>query len=88
MTLEEIIIVPYSWAKHFLSINNEELEPSLKHIFVRLNPGMCIYLNTDGAIHFVSSFFAASGVIRDGKGNWILGYNCFLGRCLVAVAEI
>ncbi|KAK5795627.1 hypothetical protein PVK06_036899 [Gossypium arboreum] len=23
--------------------------------------------------------FKAGGVIRDGKGNWILGYNRFLG---------
>ncbi|XP_017628711.2 F-box protein At3g07870-like [Gossypium arboreum] len=27
------------------------------------------------------------GVIRDGKGNWVLGYNRFLGKCLVVVAE-
>ncbi|MBA0850658.1 hypothetical protein Goshw_003756 [Gossypium schwendimanii] len=27
------------------------------------------------------------GVIRDGKRNWILGYNRFLGKCSVAVAK-
>ncbi|MBA0619102.1 hypothetical protein Godav_028340, partial [Gossypium davidsonii] len=29
-----------------------------------------------------------SGVIRDGKGKWILGYNRFLGKYSVAVAEL
>ncbi|MBA0673623.1 hypothetical protein Goklo_024898, partial [Gossypium klotzschianum] len=28
------------------------------------------------------------GVIRDGKGKWILGYNRFLGKYSVAVAEL
>ncbi|MBA0646393.1 hypothetical protein Goklo_014364, partial [Gossypium klotzschianum] len=28
------------------------------------------------------------GVIRDGKGNWILGYNRFLGKCSVVVAKL
>ncbi|MBA0802814.1 hypothetical protein Gohar_013084, partial [Gossypium harknessii] len=49
---------------------------------------MCFFLNTGGAVNFVSGFFAAGGVIRDGKGNWVLGYNCFLGKCLVAVVEL
>ncbi|MBA0818810.1 hypothetical protein Gohar_025536, partial [Gossypium harknessii] len=28
------------------------------------------------------------GVIRYGKGKWILGYNHFLGKYSVAVAEL
>ncbi|MBA0874379.1 hypothetical protein Goshw_015778 [Gossypium schwendimanii] len=28
------------------------------------------------------------GVIHDEKGTWILGYNRFLGKCSVAVAEL
>ncbi|MBA0671671.1 hypothetical protein Goklo_025482, partial [Gossypium klotzschianum] len=28
------------------------------------------------------------GVIRGGKGKWILGYNQSLGNCLVAVAKL
>ncbi|MBA0737068.1 hypothetical protein Gogos_010548, partial [Gossypium gossypioides] len=28
------------------------------------------------------------GVIRDGKGNWILGYNHFLGKRSVIVAKL
>ncbi|MBA0824573.1 hypothetical protein Goarm_021233 [Gossypium armourianum] len=29
----------------------------------------------------------SGGVIRDGKRNWILGYNRFLGKCSVTVAK-
>ncbi|MBA0669835.1 hypothetical protein Goklo_024676 [Gossypium klotzschianum] len=49
---------------------------------------MFFYLNTDGAVHSVFGFSIASGVIRDGKGKWILGYNQSLGKCSVAVAEL
>lgn len=49
---------------------------------------MCFFLNTDGVVHSVSSLFAAGGVIRNEKGNWIMGYNCFLGKCTVSVAEL
>ncbi|MBA0612890.1 hypothetical protein Godav_013436 [Gossypium davidsonii] len=38
---------------------------------------MCVFLNTDGAVHSVSGFSAAGGVIRNSEGKWILGYNCF-----------
>ncbi|MBA0576217.1 hypothetical protein Golob_025086, partial [Gossypium lobatum] len=36
----------------------------------------------------MSSFSTIGGVIRDGKGKWILGNNRFLGKCSVAVAEL
>ncbi|KAG8496150.1 hypothetical protein CXB51_009411 [Gossypium anomalum] len=49
---------------------------------------MCFYFNTDGATHSVSGFSAARGVIYDGKGQWILGYNRHLGKCTTAVAEL
>ncbi|MBA0560534.1 hypothetical protein Golob_017423 [Gossypium lobatum] len=49
---------------------------------------MCFSLNTGGAVNSVSGFFAAGGVIHDGKGNWVLGYNRFLGKCSVAIVEL
>ncbi|KAK5844957.1 hypothetical protein PVK06_001104 [Gossypium arboreum] len=49
---------------------------------------MCFYLNTDGATHSVSGFSATGGVIYDGKGQWILGYNRHLGKCTAVVAEL
>ncbi|MBA0671670.1 hypothetical protein Goklo_025482, partial [Gossypium klotzschianum] len=55
---------------------------------VHQNLGTCFYLNTDGVVHSVSGFSTAGGVIRGGKGKWILGYNQSLGNCLVAVAKL
>ncbi|KAH1057553.1 hypothetical protein J1N35_035618 [Gossypium stocksii] len=40
------------------------------------------------AMHVKDIFSAASGVIRNSKREWILGYNCFLGKCLIATAEL
>ncbi|MBA0881645.1 hypothetical protein Goshw_012065 [Gossypium schwendimanii] len=57
-----------------------------KNTSVYHNSSMCVYLNTDSAVHSVSGFSAAGGVIRDGKRKWILGYNHFVEKCLVAVA--
>ncbi|MBA0833240.1 hypothetical protein Goarm_017566 [Gossypium armourianum] len=41
---------------------------------------MCVFLNTDGAVHYVSAFSAAGGVICNSKGKWILGYNRIFGK--------
>ncbi|MBA0788548.1 hypothetical protein Gotri_026056 [Gossypium trilobum] len=49
---------------------------------------MCFSLNTDDVVHSGSSLSAASGVIRDGKGNWILGYNRYLGKCSTFFVEL
>ncbi|MBA0636872.1 hypothetical protein Godav_005412 [Gossypium davidsonii] len=49
---------------------------------------MCVFLNTDGVVYSMSGFAASGGVTRKSKGKWILGYNRFLGKCSVAVAEL
>ncbi|MBA0748199.1 hypothetical protein Gogos_005046 [Gossypium gossypioides] len=63
-----------------------DLQP--KQFPIRQNSGMYVVLNTDGAVHSVSSLFAAGGVIRNNKGEWILGYNRFLEKCFVATTEL
>ncbi|MBA0755232.1 hypothetical protein Gogos_021881, partial [Gossypium gossypioides] len=49
---------------------------------------MHFFLNTNESVQIVSGFSSASGMIRDGKGKWILGYNHFLGKCSIFVAEL
>ncbi|MBA0663599.1 hypothetical protein Goklo_003704 [Gossypium klotzschianum] len=49
---------------------------------------MCFSLNIDGAVNSGSGFSVVGGVICDGKGNWVLGYNRFLGKCSVIVVEL
>lgn len=88
MNPREIIKGSYSWAKQFISIHNEGLEISTQQTFEHPKLGMCFYLNIDGVVHSSFGFSTSGGVIRDGKGDWIMGYNRFLGKCSVVVAEL
>ncbi|KAH1105904.1 hypothetical protein J1N35_009672 [Gossypium stocksii] len=63
------------------------VEESL-YLYTPANLCMCLYLNTDGAVQTNTGLSAAGGVIRDGMRKWILGYNRFLGKCFVFVAEM
>ncbi|MBA0868542.1 hypothetical protein Goshw_015355 [Gossypium schwendimanii] len=36
----------------------------------------------------MSGLSAVGGVLRNNKGEWILGYNRFLGKCFAATAEL
>ncbi|KAH1107514.1 hypothetical protein J1N35_011282 [Gossypium stocksii] len=47
-----------------------------------------VLLFSDGAIAKDSRNASAGGVVRDRNGNWILGYNHFLGRCSPLEAEL
>lgn len=47
-----------------------------------------VYLHVDGAVANSSDQAAVSGVIRDYRGSWILGYNRFLGKCTPFEAEL
>ncbi|MBA0559227.1 hypothetical protein Golob_016203, partial [Gossypium lobatum] len=46
------------------------------------------FLNIDGAVQVRSRSAAAGGVMRNENGGWILGYNKFLGNCLILNAEL
>lgn len=47
---------------------------------------MVFLFNTDGVVNTVSGLSTAGGVLWD--GNWILGYNCFLGMCSIVDAKL
>ncbi|KAH1065143.1 hypothetical protein J1N35_030130 [Gossypium stocksii] len=87
-TTGDITSVSYSWAKHFLFTHNEVSASQPKQSLVRQNSGMCVFLNTDGAVNSTSGSSAVGGVIHNSYGEWILGYNRFLGDCLIATAEL
>ncbi|MBA0753672.1 hypothetical protein Gogos_021161 [Gossypium gossypioides] len=46
------------------------------------------YLNTDGAVQMDSRAAVVGGVLRDKNGEWILGYNKYLGNCSILDAEL
>lgn len=80
---EEVIKISYCWAKHFVSIHNEA-----QHSSDRSKSSTCVYLNTDGTVHYNYDFSAIREEIRDEKWTWILGYNRFLERRTIAIAEL
>ncbi|KAK5824444.1 hypothetical protein PVK06_019218 [Gossypium arboreum] len=47
-----------------------------------------VFLSTDGVVARDSGYAATGGVVRDQDGNWILGYNRFLGLCSPFEAEV
>ncbi|MBA0813112.1 hypothetical protein Gohar_026992, partial [Gossypium harknessii] len=47
-----------------------------------------VYLSTDGAVAKDSDYATTGGVARDRDGNWIVGFNRFLGVCSPFEAEV
>ncbi|KAK5802901.1 hypothetical protein PVK06_030530 [Gossypium arboreum] len=47
-----------------------------------------IFLTTDGAVQIETGNGAASGIIRNANGDWILGYNRHLGKCSIFNAKL
>ncbi|MBA0555368.1 hypothetical protein Golob_025551, partial [Gossypium lobatum] len=41
------------------------------------------YLNTNGSVRFEDDSASVGGIVRDQVGNWIFGFNRFLGSCSV-----
>ncbi|MBA0616518.1 hypothetical protein Godav_016560, partial [Gossypium davidsonii] len=54
-----------------------------------VNPGdTWVFLFTDGAVARDSGYAAIGGVARDRVGDWIMGFNRFLGMCSPFEAEV
>ncbi|MBA0734385.1 hypothetical protein Gogos_018299, partial [Gossypium gossypioides] len=49
--------------------------------------GDWIILHIDGIVKTIEGFAAAGGVARNQNGDWILGFNHYLGDCSVFDAE-
>lgn len=47
-----------------------------------------IFLNTDGAVQVDSRNATVGGVLRDRNGEWIIGYNKYLGKCSILDTEL
>ncbi|MBA0723336.1 hypothetical protein Golax_003920, partial [Gossypium laxum] len=88
MDPNEIIKVSFSWAKHFFSVHTVTTMTNTDLLYSPSIPGTCIYLNVGGVVQMNTGLSIASGVIRDEMGKWILGYNWFLGKSSVFIAEL
>ncbi|KAK5771280.1 hypothetical protein PVK06_047470 [Gossypium arboreum] len=84
----EIIKVSMCWAKHAYPDSKNESSDYTVSPHKEPTSKDWIYLNVDGAISRTSERAAIGGVIRDSKGNWIMGYNRFLGNCSIFDAKL
>lgn len=47
-----------------------------------------VYLNIDGSDRSEVDFVSTGGIVRDKVGNWIFGFNRFLGSCSMFKVEL
>ncbi|MFQ6660982.1 hypothetical protein Gotur_029293 [Gossypium turneri] len=84
----EIIKVSYTWAKQFASFHRKNLTKQQEPRLITLMPDRWIQLCTDGEIKVDSGYAAAGGILRHGNGVWIMGFNRYLGACLIFDIEL
>ncbi|MBA0729618.1 hypothetical protein Golax_022533, partial [Gossypium laxum] len=50
--------------------------------------GIGLYLNIDGSVRLEDGSAAARGIVRNRNGEWVIGFNRFLGSCSVFEAKL
>ncbi|KAA3484791.1 Retrovirus-related Pol polyprotein LINE-1 [Gossypium australe] len=76
----KVVKVSSCWARHYDARigdhnNNQRSNSTIN------SEDTWVYLSTDGAVARDSGYAATGGVARDRDGNWIVGFNLFLGVC-------
>ncbi|MBA0854915.1 hypothetical protein Goshw_006589, partial [Gossypium schwendimanii] len=72
----------------FASFHSDDVSRRNEQISVAQVLESCISLCTDRAVQIVSGNATARGVIRNGNGEWIMGYDRYLGKCSIFDAEL
>ncbi|MBA0811146.1 hypothetical protein Gohar_003075 [Gossypium harknessii] len=72
-SIDEVFKSSLCWVKRFASL---------------VLTGNWIQMYTDGTVKANFGFVTTGGVICDHNGKWILGFNRYLGMCLVLEAEL
>ncbi|KAK5832536.1 uncharacterized protein LOC108450866 [Gossypium arboreum] len=87
-TATEVVKASSCWARQYESLhggykNNSQNSKSINNL-----EGSWVYLSTDGAVSRDSGYAATGGLALDHEGNWIVGFNRFLGVCSPFEAEV
>lgn len=75
-------------AKHANLDSRNSLSDTIVSFHGEPTPKDWIFFNADGAISRTSRKAATGRVVRDSTGNWVMGYNRFLGTCSIFDAEL
>lgn len=74
-----------SWASQFSSVIGDESMGCHEYIFGDQMRGDWFF---DGAVLLDLGSVTVEGVLQDKDGDWILGYNKFLGNCSILDAKL
>ncbi|KAA3482563.1 LINE-type retrotransposon LIb DNA [Gossypium australe] len=87
-TATEVVKVSNCWARQYESQrgDHKNIQQSLR--LTNNSDGNWVYLSTNGAVSSNTRDAAVGGVARDHKGNWLMGFNRFLGTCSPFEAEL
>ncbi|MBA0878535.1 hypothetical protein Goshw_025902 [Gossypium schwendimanii] len=87
-TTIEVVKVSFSWARQYEATHKDFQNSSHKLSPCLASNGSLVHLYMDGVVAISSGNVATDGVVRDQQRNWILGFNCYLGRCTPFEAEL
>ncbi|MBA0733586.1 hypothetical protein Gogos_017583 [Gossypium gossypioides] len=85
---DEVIKGSFCWAKQFASTRKSKIDKRYITFCSLVLTGNWIQMYTDGAIKADSGFTYAGGVMQEQNGKQTLGFNRYLGTCLVLEAKL
>ncbi|MBA0646242.1 hypothetical protein Goklo_014219 [Gossypium klotzschianum] len=84
----EVVEVSISWAhqfEYYFSVYKNNI-PNLNPINIFDN--IWVLLSTNSVVVREIGYAATGGAVRDGDGNWIMGFSRYLGVCSLFKAEV
>ncbi|KAA3479950.1 reverse transcriptase [Gossypium australe] len=87
-TANEVVKASSCWARQYESSRDFYKNTGQSSCSYNYSEDNWVHLFTDGAVCSNSGIAASGGVVRDHEGNWIMGFNRFLGVCSPFEVEI
>ncbi|MBA0765641.1 hypothetical protein Gotri_014801, partial [Gossypium trilobum] len=87
-TTSEVVKVSSCWGRNYISYVGDNFNNKQSSSLMVNLDDTWVFLSTDGAVARDSGNAATGGVARDRNGNWIVGFNRFLGVCSPFEAEV
>ncbi|MBA0754307.1 hypothetical protein Gogos_021568 [Gossypium gossypioides] len=84
----EVVKVSSCWNRHYTYHVGDHFNNKQGSYLMVNSDENWVFLFTDGAVARDSSYAATGGVALDRDGNWIVGFNRFLGMCSPFEADV
>ncbi|MBA0671524.1 hypothetical protein Goklo_028954, partial [Gossypium klotzschianum] len=87
-TATEVVKVSCCWGRHYTYHTGDHFKSKQGSSLMINSADNWVFLFTDGAVARDSGYAATGRVAQDRDGNWIVGFNRFLGMCSPFEAKI